>query len=252
MEMKKAIHMTGQDLLGMVQVKPGDFGKYAIIPGTTERRDAILSFLEKPVKSFSFFEYAMYTGTYKGIKVAVGNGGRFSPDSAIIAEILCAGKVEYIIRAGSCGALDEKIKVGDIVLATGCVRGDGVTPYYVDKDFKTVCETTATGALEKASAANGAALHKGLMWTTDALLRETRELVEKARREGAIAVDMVSSALLTIAQLNGVKASSIAAVSDNLITGELGFMNPDYYEAEAKVVQICLDAVAALAQKGAA
>ncbi len=252
MEMKKAIHMTGQDLLGMVQVKPGDFGKYAIIPGTTERRDAILSFLEKPVKSFSFFEYALYTGTYKGIKVAVGNGGRFSPDSAIIAEILCAGKVEYIIRAGSCGALDEKIKVGDIVLATGCVRGDGVTPYYVEEDFKTVCEKTATEALEKASAANGAALHKGLMWTTDALLRETRELVEKVRREGAIAVDMVSSALLTIAQINGVKASSIAAVSDNLITGELGFMNPDYYEAEAKVVQICLDAVAALAQKGAA
>ena len=125
--MKKEIHLTGQDLLGMVQVKPGDFGKYAIIPGTAERRDAILQYLEKPVKSFSFFEYSMYTGFFEGIKVAVGNGGRFSPDSAIIAEILCAGKVEYIIRAGSCGALDEKIKVGDIVLGTGVVRGDGVT-----------------------------------------------------------------------------------------------------------------------------
>jgi len=247
MQMKKDIHMTGQDLLGMVQVRPGDFGKYAIIPGTVERRDAILSYLERPVKAFSFFEYAMFTGTYKGIKVAVGNGGRFSPDSAIIAEILCAGKVEYIIRAGSCGALDEKIKVGDIVLATGVVRGDGVTPYYVDQGFKTVSDASVTEALEKSSKEKGVGLHKGLMWTTDALLRETKDRVEKARKEGAIAVDMVSSALLTIAQLNKVKASSIAAVSDNLITGELGFMNPDYYEAEAKVVEICLDAVGALA-----
>lgn len=250
MQMKKDIHLTGADLLGMVQVRPGDFGKYAIIPGTVERRDAILSQMEKPVKSFSFFEYALFTGTYKGVKIAVGNGGRFSPDSAIIAEILCAGKVEYIIRAGSCGALDEKIAVGDIILGTGVIRGDGVSPYYVKDDFKTVCDPELSGIVEKAAGAAETKLQKGLIWTTDALLRETRELVEKVRQEGAIAVDMVSSALLTIAQVNGVKATSISAVSDNLITGELGFMNPFYYEAEAKVVSICLEAVKMLAEKG--
>ncbi len=248
MQMKKDIHLTGRDLLGMVQVKPGDFGKYAIIPGTAERRDAILEHLEKPVKSFSFFEYTMYTGFYEGIKIAVGNGGRFSPDSAIIAEILCAGKVECIIRAGSCGALDETIKVGDVVLATGVVRGDGVTPYYVDKDYKTVTDASVTAALEATAKENEVSIRKGLIWTTDALLRETRELIEKVQKEGAVAVDMVSSALLTIAQLNNVKAASISAVSDNLITGELGFINPDYYEAEARVVQVCLDAVKKLAQ----
>lgn len=249
MQMKKEIHLTGSDLLGMVQVRPGDFGKYAIIPGTAERRDAILQYLEKPVKSFSFFEYSMYTGFYEGIKIAVGNGGRFSPDSAIIAEILCAGKVEHIIRAGSCGALDETIKIGDIVLATGVVRGDGVTPYYVEKDFKTITDSGATEALESVAKASGVEVRKGSIWTTDALLRETRDLVEKVRKEGAIAVDMVSSAMLTIAQVNNVKAASISAVSDNLITGEVGFINPDYYEAEAKVVQICLDAVKKLAGK---
>ncbi|HQP92050.1 MAG TPA: hypothetical protein PLU24_05185 [Candidatus Omnitrophota bacterium] len=249
MEMKKSVHLSGADLLGMIQVRPGDFGKYAIIPGPAERRDAILDYLEKPVKMFSFFEYAVYTGYYEGVKIAVGNGGRFSPDSAIIAEILCAGKVEYIIRAGSCGALNENMKVGDIVLATGVIRGDGVTPYYVDKDFKTVTDNSLNEVLEKTGKAEGVNFQKGPMWTTDALLRETREVVERVRKEGAIAVDMVSSAMMTIAQLNNVKASSISAVSDNLITGELGFMNPDYYDAEAKVIKICLDAVKALAGK---
>jgi purine-nucleoside phosphorylase len=191
----------------------------------------------------------MYTGTYQGIKVSVGNGGRFSPDTAIMTEILCAGKVEYILRAGSCGALDEKIKIGDIVLATGAVRGDGVTPYYVDKDFKPVSDKNTTEILAKAALENSVKVHKGLIWTTDALLRETREIVEKVVKEGAIAVDMISSTLLTIAQVKGVKAVSISAVSDNLITGELGFMNPDYYDAEAKVIKICLDAVKALAEK---
>jgi uridine phosphorylase len=250
MQMRKETHLTGQDLLGMVQVKPGDFGKYAIIPGTAERRDAILQYLEHPVKSFSFFEYTMYTGIYEGIKIAVGNGGRFSPDTAIMAEILCAGKVEYIIRAGSCGALDENIKIGDVVLATSIVRGDGVTPYYVDKNYKTMPDKGLTDVLEAAAKENNVNIQKGGIWTTDALLRETRELIEGVKKEGAIAVDMVSSALLTIAQLNNIKAASISAVSDNLITGQLGFINPDYYEAEAKVVKVCLDAVVALAKKG--
>lgn len=249
MQMKKDIHMTGQDLLGMVQVRPGDFGKYAIIPGPAERRDAILEYLEKPVKCFSFFEYAVYTGTYQGVKIAVGNGGRFSPDSAIIAEILCAGKIENIIRCGSCGAMDENIKVGDIVLATGVIRGDGVTPYYVDRDFKTVADKGLLEVLEKQAVKEGVEVKKGLIWTTDALLRETREVVEKARKEGAIAADMVSSAMMTIAQINGVKAASISAVSDNMITGEFGFMNPDYYDAEARLIKICLDAVVALAKQ---
>jgi uridine phosphorylase len=243
MQMKKDVHLTGRDLLGMVQLRPGDFGKYAIIPGTTERRDAILQYLEKPVKSFSFFEYTMYTGFYQGIKIAVGNGGRFSPDCAIITEILCAGQVECIIRAGSCGALDETINVGDVVLATGVLRGDGVTPYYVKSDFKSVTDPGLTDILEKTAAANEVKVKKGLIWTTDALLRETREVVEDVRKKGAIAVDMVSAPMVTIAQLNSIKVASISAVSDNLITGELGFMNPSYYEAEMKVVSICLDAV---------
>jgi uridine phosphorylase len=249
MEMKKEVHLTGRDLLGMVQVRPGDFGKYAIIPGTAERRDAILQYLEKPVKSFSFFEYTMYTGFYEGVKIAVGNGGRFSPDSAIIAEILCAGQVEYIIRAGSCGALDEKIKIGDIVLVAGVLRNDGVTPHYVDQSFRTVADPGLSKILRATAKAQGVDVQEGAMWTTDALLRETREVVERVRKEGAIAVDMVSSALMTIAQLNKVKAASISAVSDNLITGELGFMNPVYYEAEMKVVMICLEAVKELAKQ---
>jgi uridine phosphorylase len=250
MSMTKDVHLKGEDLLGMVQVKPGDFGKYAVIPGTTERRDALLKHLERPVKCFSFYEYTMYTGTYQGVKVAVGNGGRFSPDSAIIAEILCAGRVEYIIRAGSCGALDKEIRIGDIVLATGAIRGDGVTPYYVDQDFKTVSDAGLVDVLSEVQEEMGVSFHRGLIWTTDALLRETRELIDKVRGQGAIAVDMVSSALLTIAQVNNVKACSISAVSDNLITGELGFINPSYYEAESKVVKICLEAVKRLEGQG--
>ncbi len=249
MQMQRDIHMSGKDMVEMLMIRPGDLGKYAIITGPAERRDAILKFLKNPIKNFSFFEYAMFTGDLDGIKVSVENGGRFSADSAIAAEVACEGGVKYIIRAGSCGGLNEDIQVGEVVIATDVVRGDGVTPYYVGDDFKTRADEKVVNALKKACDKLKVPYKVGAVWTTDALLRETREVVEKFRSKGAIAVDMVTSSLLTIAQLKKVAAGSILAVSDNVITGEMGFINPKYYDALSNIVKVSLEEVRILEGK---
>jgi uridine phosphorylase len=249
MQMQKDVHLTGKDLTQMVQLRPQDVGKYAIVPGPKDRLDVLIKKIENPVKNFSFMEYTMYTGVYKGIKLTAINGGRFSTDTSITAEVMCNAGIENIIRIGTCGALDENIKVGDLVLVDTVIRGDGVTPYYVDKDFKTVSDKKITDTMFNVAKELGVNIHRGCTWTTDALLRETREIVEAKRKEGAIAVDMVSSTLLTIAQTYKIKAGSILAVSDNVITGEMGFMNPLYYMAETKLIEIALETVKRLAGK---
>ena len=249
MQMQKEIHLTGRDLTQMVQLRPQDVGRYAIVPGPKDRLEVLLKKIENPVRNFSFMEYTMYSGSYSGIKITAINGGRFSADTAITAEVICNAQIQAIIRIGTCGALDENIKVGDLVVADRIIRGDGVTPYYVAGDFKTAADKKITDTLEQVAKDLGSNVHRGCVWTTDALLRETREIVEAKRKEGAIAADMVSSALLTIAQLNKVKAGSILAVSDNVITGEMGFMNPLYYIAETKLIEIALETVKRLEGK---
>ena len=249
MRMQKEVHLTGKDLTGMVQLRPQDVGKYAIVPGPKDRLDVLMKKIENPVRNFSFMEYTMYTGTYQGIKVTAINGGRFSTDTSITTEAMCNAQIPTIIRIGTCGAMDENIKVGDLVVVDKIIRGDGVTPYYVDKDFKTVANKEISDILEKVAKDLGANVYRGTVWTTDALLRETRELVEAKRKEGAMAVDMVSSTLLTIAQTYNIKAGSILAVSDNVITGEMGFMNPLYYMAETKLIEIALETVKRLEGK---
>jgi uridine phosphorylase len=243
MQMQKEVHLTGKDLVGMVQLRPQDVGQYAIVPGPKDRLEVLLKKIQDPVRNFSFMEYTMYTGTYQGIKVTGINGGRFSTDTSITSEVICNAGIKNVIRIGSCGAMDEKIKVGDLVLVDTVIRGDGVTPYYVKPDFKTVADKQITDTLFEVAQGMGLTVHRGTAWTTDALLKETREIVEAKRKEGAIAVDMVSSTLLTIAQLYNVKAGSILAVSDNLITGEMGFMNPLYYMAETNLITIALETV---------
>jgi purine-nucleoside phosphorylase len=162
---------------------------------------------------------------------------------------MCNAGIANIIRIGTCGALDENIGVGDLVVVDKVIRGDGVTPYYVDGKFLTAADKKISDTLYEVAKGLGVKVHRGTAWTTDALLRETREIVEAKRKEGAIAVDMVSSTLLTICQLHEVKAGSILAVSDNVITGEMGFMNPLYYMAETNLINIALETVKKLESK---
>ena len=94
--------------------------------------------LDQPQKNFTFLDYEMHTGTLDGKRVTVGNGGRYAPDTAITTEILCGAGVESLIRFGSCGSLQEHVKIGDLVIVTGALRGEGTSPYYVPKNFSTV------------------------------------------------------------------------------------------------------------------
>jgi len=249
MQMQKEVHLTGKDLTDMVQLRPQDVGRYAIVPGPKDRLEVLIKKLEIPVKNFSFMEYTMYTGAYQGIKITGINGGRFSTDTSITTEVICNAGVKNIIRIGTCGALDENIKIGDLVVVDKVIRGDGVTPYYVDKNFQTIADKKITDTLFEVAKGMGLNIHRGTTWSTDALLRETRQIVEAKRKEGAIAVDMVSSTLLTIAQTYQVKAASILAVSDNVITGEMGFMNPLYYMAETNLINVALETVKRLEGK---
>ena len=241
--MKKDVHMTGKDLMEMVQLRPEDVGKYAIVPGPQERLEAIVKKMENPIKNFTFMEYSMYTGMYEGVKVTSINGGRFSADTAITTEILCNARAQNVIRVGSCGALREDIKVGDLIIAANAICGEGVTQYYVDKDFVPTADETLSNNLLEAAKASGLNVHVGPVWSTDAILRETKEVVGKAVDQGAIAVDMVSSVFLTICQLYKIPAAVILAVSDNVITGEMGFLNTDYYMAESMMIGIALNLI---------
>ena len=60
---------------------------------------------------------------------------------------------------------------------------------------------------------------------------------------------MVSAAFLTICAQYNIPAAVILAVSDNVITGEMGFMNPDYYMTEGAVVNIAFDVIKKLEGK---
>jgi uridine phosphorylase len=238
--MEREIHIRPMDLLMAMQCKPGDLAGVALVSGQPQRVTMALEKLENPMRNFSAYGYTIWTGDYKGKRVTVGNGGFYAPDSALMADLLCAAGVEYFVRLGSCGGMREDIQIGDYVLAESALRGDGVTTYYVDDDFTPFADKELSDTV---AAAFKHELHRGMVWTTDALLRETKEVVNNAIDKGAIAVDMVTSPLLTIAQMNKRKAAAVLVVSDNLSTGEMGFASIRVFDAEKRMVDCAFDVI---------
>lgn len=247
--MRKEPHFSPESLLSFLGFKAGSLAPCALIPGPKERSKKILAALENPTKNFSFMDYEMHTGIHQGKKVTVGNGGRYAPDTAMTTEILCAAGVETLIRIGSCGSLQEQIKVGDLVIVTGAVRGEGVTSYYVAKNFSTISHPEITRALTEAAEGLGVRYHLGTVYTTDALFQETPELIAELEQQRVSAIDMVTSAFLTIAQLRHKKAGAILAVSDECLNGKMGFRDPIFLEAEEKMVEVALKTIHLMDQK---
>ena len=236
-------HFTPKKLLSLLGVKAGSLPPVALIPGPRERSQMILGGLEDSGKAFSFLDYEVHTGTYKGKKVTIGNGGRYAADTAITTELLCAAGVESLIRIGSCGALQKKIRVGDLVIVTGALRGEGTTAYYVSKNFSTVSHPDIVRALTEAAKSLKIRCHLGWVYTTDALFQETPELIDELEQQGVSCIDMVTSAFLTVAQVRNKRAGAILAVSDECLNGTMGFRHPRFLNAEEKMVEVGLKAI---------
>ena len=230
-------------MLNMLGLKPDSLGPYALVPGPKERSEMLLKLMDGPQKNFTFLDYEMHTGTLEGKRVTVGNGGRYAPDTAITTEILCGAGAQSLIRVGSCGSLQDHVKIGDLVIVTGALRGDGASRYYVAENFSTVADAGIVNALQRAAESLGVRHHLGWIFTTDALFQETPALIQQLNEQNVSSIDMVTSTFLTIAQVRGKKAGAVLAVSDECLHGKFGFRDPAFFAAEQQTIEVARKAL---------
>lgn len=239
-----------------IKVKPGEVGKYVLLPGDPDRVLRISKYLDNAKEIAFNREHRTWTGEYKGIKVSATSTGMGCPSAAIAVEELANVGATHFIRVGSTAALQKGMNIGDIVVSTGAMRLDGTSSRYAHPGFPALSDYFLTRSLidsavdlQQRSEYN---LFIGLSASSDAFYAETAELQAMIRDHKVLNIEMESSAINTIAHMRGLKSSMVCAVSGNLTTGEVIYdqVNHGLVQGWEDAILVALEAIHLYEEQG--
>ncbi|RKM60330.1 phosphorylase [Butyrivibrio sp. CB08] len=122
------------------------------------------------------------------------------------------------VMFGSCGSLDAEKTTGKFILPTEAYRGEGLSYYYAKaQDY---IKVKNSDKLAEIFAEINVPFVQGRIWTTDSMLRETVNLVNKRKSEGCIAVEMEVAGVQAVCDFYGYELYDFLAAGDVLVEGD--------------------------------
>ncbi len=203
--------------------KKGDIAKTILLPGDPLRAKFIAeNFLEDVVQFNSVRNMFGYTGTYKGQKVSVMGTGMGIPSIGIYTyELIHFYGVKNLIRIGSCGAFTDKLKLYDIILASGaCTNSNYASQYELPGTFSAVASWNLLSKAKEVADEKDIDVTVGSVLTGDVFYGPNQNEWKKWAQMGVLAAEMETYALYCNAAYAGVNALTILTVSDSIVTKE--------------------------------
>ncbi|MET3897744.1 purine-nucleoside phosphorylase [Devosia sp. UYZn731] len=202
--------------------KAGDYAPAVLLPGDPLRAKWIAeTFFEAPKLVNSVRNCLGYTGTWKGKPVSVQASGMGQPSLAIyVHELINVYGVQSLIRVGTCGGLNAKVKVRDLILAQGASTDSSIVKgRFGAFNFAPIADFgLLRSAADKAEAA-GLRFHAGNLLSSDIFYHADGFAgYDKLPEHGVLGVEMEAAVLYTLAARFGVKALTICTMTDCLIT----------------------------------
>ncbi|MEE9391225.1 MAG: nucleoside phosphorylase [Planctomycetota bacterium] len=169
-------------------------------------------------------EYVTFTGTYQGMEISVMATG-MGADNTEIAMVELSQIVEnpILIRVGTCGGLQDYMRLEDLVISTGAVRLENTTTYFVHEGYPAVAHFEVVAALRDAAVELGKRHHLGITATAPGFYgAQCRQdsgftprfpnLIDELAAMNVKNLEMETSALLTMAALKDYRVGAICTV----------------------------------------
>lgn len=188
-----------------------------LLPGDPQRSRKMAALFAEASFTAHRGTFATYTGkTPGGADIAVTSSGMGCACVAAALEELVAAGAEAVIRVGTCGGVQPDLAPGTIVIASGCVRGEGASYELVPPEFPAVADPLLVRALCSAAQELDESVRVGLYRSHDAFYMESkaahpglRERMQKWIDTGVLVVENESGLLFTYGHLLGLRAASI-------------------------------------------
>ena len=229
----------------------GSIAKTVLMPGDPRRSEFIAeTFLENRKLVNNVRGVHGCTGTWKGVPVTVMASGMGIPSIGIYSwELYSEYDVENIIRVGSAGALQDELKLMDVILAQGaCTTSSYVENFNIKGTFAPIADFKLLLAAKEAAENLGINVHVGNLLSSDnfySAFERGAEENRKWKRMGVLGVEMEAAGLYANAAYFGKRALCICTVSDHLFRPEM--LSPeDRQLGFAQMINIALDTAAAM------
>lgn len=204
--------------------KPGDYAEAVLLPGDPLRAKWIAeTFFENPRQVNSVRNCLGFTGTWQGKPISVQATGMGQPSLSIyVHELINVYGVKTLIRVGTCGGLNARVKVRDLVLAQAATTDSGIVkdrfgPY----NFAPIADFGLLRAAAAKAEQKGMRFHAGNMLSSDIFYHADGFAgYHTLPQHGVIGVEMEAAALYTLAARFDVRALTICTMTDCLITKE--------------------------------
>ena len=229
----------------------GDFAKTVLMPGDPLRAKFIAeTFLEDPRLVTDVRGMYGYTGTYQGRPISVMGSGMGMPSIGIYSyELYTQYGVENIIRIGSAGALQDDIKVMDIVAAQGaCTNSNYINQFNCPGTFAPIADYTLLSKAVEAAHEHGVDIKVGNIVSNDTFYAaEGTNNSDGWRRMGALAVEMEAAGLYANAAYAHKRALCICTISDHIYRAE-ALSSEQRQISFTQMMEIALDTAVKMAQ----
>ncbi len=204
-----------------LRAEKGDYAPAVLLPGDPLRAQRIArEFLDDAKQVNGERGMLGFTGTYEGRPVSVQSTGMGCPSAAIVIEELIQLGSTRLIRVGTCGGLQPKLALGDLVVALSAVPGDSTALRYTGGEAHAPTpDFGVTHGLIHAAKDLGLRPHVGPIASSDTFYDPDAGRHARWAARGVLAVEMEAAVLFTIAALRGVEAACVLTVSD-IISGE--------------------------------
>jgi len=186
-----------------------------------------------------------YTGTAAdGQPLTVQSTGMGGPSAAIVLSELAELGARRVVRVGTCGALDDSLKLGDLLIATHAISADGTSKALGARE-QVPASPEVLSALTEAAAVTGASTVTGAVASTDLFYDDRGEPERQWLAAGAIAVEMETAAVFALAAARGLQAGCLLIVSDVLFPSRTRISDDDLRAAERRSGELAAAALAA-------
>ncbi len=227
-----------------IGAKPGEIAETVLLPGDPYRAKwAAETFLKDARLVNQVRGMLGFTGTWKGHPVTIQGSGMGMPSLSIyVNELIRDYGAKTLIRIGSAGGMQPKVKLRDVVLAmTATTLSTPSRGIFRELNFAPCADFGLLVAAEKAARAKGVPTHAGGIYSSDVFYDERPDLTEQMQRHGVLCVEMETAELYILAARHKVRALSVLTISDHLLTQE-GLPSDQRERSFGDMVEIALEA----------